>query len=211
MKITKIFVVALVAMTSTSNLNAQVFEEGNVSIDMYYGFPNLYTTVFKTAYANSGTEQDIQIGGIGPVGLRTEYLLTDKIGLGLDLGFNHQSLEIENTDVIIHAVAGESEPEVVGDGDPVHAIGPHNRADQLVGRRIDYLRLRPMRDIQPVIIAIEVRVIPAVGAADFDLGEYLVSRRRGEGGGRADEQEERFHWWNSLSGISKRPIVQSIL
>ncbi len=92
MKITKIFIVALVAMTTTSNLNAQVFEEGNVSIDLYYGFPNLYTTVFKTAYANSGTEQDIEIGGIGPVGLRGEYLLTDKIGLGLDLGFNNSNI-----------------------------------------------------------------------------------------------------------------------
>jgi opacity protein-like surface antigen len=92
MKITKIFIVALVAMTTTSNLNAQVFEEGNVSIDLYYGFPNLYTTVFKSAYANSGTEQDIEIGGIGPVGLRGEYLLTDKIGLGLDLGFNNSNI-----------------------------------------------------------------------------------------------------------------------
>lgn len=34
MKITKIFIVALVTMATTSNLNAQVFEEGNVSIDL---------------------------------------------------------------------------------------------------------------------------------------------------------------------------------
>lgn len=52
----------------------------------------MYTTVFKSAYANSGTEEDIKIGGIGPVGLRGEYLLTDKVGLGVDLGFNNSSI-----------------------------------------------------------------------------------------------------------------------
>ncbi len=100
MKITKIMIVALVALSSTSNLNAQVFEQGNVSVDMYYGFPNLYTAVFKSAYANSGTEQDVKISGAGPVGIRGEYLLTDKIGLGLDVGFNNTKVSFtEATDV----------------------------------------------------------------------------------------------------------------
>lgn len=92
MKVTKIFVVAIATFFTTNSLNAQVFEEGNVGIDLYYGFPNLYTSVFKSAYANSGVQEDVNIGGIGPVGLRAEYLLTDKIGLGIDLGFNNSTL-----------------------------------------------------------------------------------------------------------------------
>ncbi len=92
MKVTKILVVAVAAFFSTNSLNAQVFEEGNVGIDLYYGFPNIYSTAFKASYANSGSELDVNINGMGPVGLRAEYLLTDKIGLGLDLGFNNTTL-----------------------------------------------------------------------------------------------------------------------
>lgn len=95
MKRMKVLVIALLAFTATTNNNnasAQAVEEGNVLIDTYYGFPNLYTAVFKSAYANSGAEQDVKIKGLGPVGLRVEYLLTDKIGLGVDLGFNNTNI-----------------------------------------------------------------------------------------------------------------------
>jgi outer membrane protein W len=87
----KILVVAVTAFVAT-NASAQVFEEGNVSVDLYYGFPNLYSTAFRTSYANGGTETDIDISGLGPVGIRGEYLLTDKVGLGLDVGFNNTKL-----------------------------------------------------------------------------------------------------------------------
>jgi hypothetical protein len=83
--ITKIALLTFVGMTSTA-VNAQV-EEGNVIIDTYYGFPNLYTAVFKTAYANSGTELDLKVSGLGPVGIRGEYLVSDKFGIGLDIHY----------------------------------------------------------------------------------------------------------------------------
>lgn len=89
----KVFFSVLVAATATlgftSTASAQAVEQGNVIIDTYYGFPNLYTAVFKAAYANSGTELDLKIGGIGPLGLRGEYMVADKIGVGLDVGFNN--------------------------------------------------------------------------------------------------------------------------
>jgi outer membrane protein W len=87
----KLLVVAVTAFVAT-NASAQVFEEGNVAVDLYYGFPNLYSTTFKGLYANSGSEQDVEINGLGPVGIRGEYLLTDKVGLGLDIGFNNTKL-----------------------------------------------------------------------------------------------------------------------
>jgi len=96
MNVKRIIVASVLAFFASNSLNAQVFEEGNVGIDVYYGFPNLYTAVFKTAYANSGTETDISIGGIGPVGIRGEYLLTDKLGIGMDLGFNNSNLTFKD-------------------------------------------------------------------------------------------------------------------
>jgi len=72
--------------------NAQAVEEGNILIDVYYGFPNLYGATFKSLYANSGSETNVDISSLGPLGLRGEYLISDKIGLGLDLGFNNTKL-----------------------------------------------------------------------------------------------------------------------
>ena len=79
-------------MMSANTASAQTMSEGNVAIDLYYGFPNLYTSALRTAYANSGSEENIKVGGIGPLGLRVEYMLADKVGLGADFGFNNSSV-----------------------------------------------------------------------------------------------------------------------
>lgn len=88
----KLLVLATAIFMVGGSANAQAVEQGNMIIDAYYGFPNLYTNVFKTAYANSGTEIDLKIGGIGPVGGRFEYMVADKIGVGLDVGFNNSNI-----------------------------------------------------------------------------------------------------------------------
>ncbi len=83
----KILSIIALSLLGTSSFG-QAVEEGNVIIDAYYGFPNLYTSVFKATYANSGTEIGLKIGGLGPLGGRVEYMLADKIGLGVDVGLN---------------------------------------------------------------------------------------------------------------------------
>jgi hypothetical protein len=82
----------IVASVFTNFSKAQV-SQGSVLVDAYYGFPNLYTTVFKTAYANSGEEINLKISGIGPLGIRAEYLISDKIGIGIDAGFNNTNIQ----------------------------------------------------------------------------------------------------------------------
>ncbi len=76
----------------SSKASAQAVEQGDMIADVYYGFPNLYTSVFKNAYANSGTEIDLSVGGIGPLGGRFEYMLADRIGLGLDIGYSNSKI-----------------------------------------------------------------------------------------------------------------------
>lgn len=88
------FLLLLTAQTNTAS--AQAVEEGNIIIEGYYGFPNLYTSIFKTTYANSGTSTDLTIKGLGPVGGRVEYLLADKFGLGLDVGFNNTKISYKD-------------------------------------------------------------------------------------------------------------------
>ncbi len=97
MKKAIICAIAAFGMMFSNNASAQAVEEGNLVFDVYYGFPNLYTTVFKAAYANSGTEEDLKVSGLGPVGFRGEYLLADKIGLGLDIGFNNSKVSYTET------------------------------------------------------------------------------------------------------------------
>ena len=64
--------------------SAQAVMEGNILIDIYYGFPDLYKTTLRTAYSDNN---NVQTGGIGPIGGRVEYLLSDKFGVGLDIAY----------------------------------------------------------------------------------------------------------------------------
>lgn len=95
----KLLVVFAAIFLAGGSANAQAVEQGNILIDVYYGFPNLYTSVFRTAYANSGTEIDLNVGGLGPLGGRFEYMVADKIGVGLDVGFNNTTITYLENDV----------------------------------------------------------------------------------------------------------------
>ncbi|MFM1853886.1 MAG: hypothetical protein RL164_1204 [Bacteroidota bacterium] len=93
----KVFIaLGMIATGFNQQTFAQAVEEEDIVIEGYYGFPNLYTAVFKAAYASTGTELDLTTGGIGPLGARFEYLVTDKIGLGLDVSFTNSSVNFND-------------------------------------------------------------------------------------------------------------------
>lgn len=104
MKKVTLLLFSVLALGTTSH--AQAVEQGNMIIDGYYGFPNLYTAVFQNAYANSGTEVDLKIGGIGPVGGRFEYMAADKIGVGLDVGFNNSFVTYSEVSQVYNSTTG---------------------------------------------------------------------------------------------------------
>ncbi len=97
-------------MMSTSSASAQAMEEGNVGIDLYYGFPNLYTSVFRAAYTNSTTDEDIKVGGIGPLGLRGEYMIADKFGIGIDFGFTNSKVTYSRATTVYNPVTLTNDP-----------------------------------------------------------------------------------------------------
>ena len=82
----KLFIaLAIVAGIFVSNHSkSQAIEQGKILIDGYYGFPNMWTSVLKAAYTESNST-GIKIGSFGPIGGRFEYLLSDKIGIGIDV------------------------------------------------------------------------------------------------------------------------------
>ena len=88
---------ALTMMLAPTKTNAQALEQGNLIIDAYYGFPNLYSAIFKAAYESSNST-GLTLGSQGPLGIRAEYLITDKVGFGIDLGMNSSSISYSEAD-----------------------------------------------------------------------------------------------------------------
>ncbi len=69
--------------------------EGTILLDGYYGYGNLYNAIFKAIVSNNS---ESTFSSIGPLGIRGEYLLSDKIGLGIDIGFNSSKIQYKESD-----------------------------------------------------------------------------------------------------------------
>ncbi len=88
---------------------AQALQEGNVVFDGYYGWPNFFTTLAKAAYISSGQDENLKIGGIGPLGARAEYMVTDRVGVGIDLFVANSSLGWSERTTIFNPTTGNNE------------------------------------------------------------------------------------------------------
>ena len=69
-----------------NSASAQV-EQGSIIIDPYYGFPNFGKKLADSFISDSITGS-IDVTGIGPCGLRGEYLVSDNFGVGFDFIYN---------------------------------------------------------------------------------------------------------------------------
>ena len=62
--------------------------EGSIVGDVYYGFFTFAGTLINALDVGSGANTAI----IGPIGLRAEYMVSNVVGVGGDLQFNHYSI-----------------------------------------------------------------------------------------------------------------------
>lgn len=74
-------------LTISASATAQAVSQGNVIVDAYYGAPNFGKSFAKTIEDNGNTS-NVKIGGLGPMGLRAEYMVADRIGVGFDVIYN---------------------------------------------------------------------------------------------------------------------------
>ena len=81
-----------IALCIGNNVSAQAVSQGNIIIDPYYGYPNFGSTFAKSL---EGTVDNINVTGIGPAGLRAEYMVADNFGLGIDFIYN--SVNVKGT------------------------------------------------------------------------------------------------------------------
>lgn len=104
-----IIMVGMVTFLFTSgNLSAQL-EQGSVVIDPYYGFPNFGKAFIQAVEDANPNAIDSKISGVGPAGLRAEYLISDRIGLGFDIIYNSNGFSFTRIDTVGYE----------GDGTPV--------------------------------------------------------------------------------------------
>lgn len=92
----KLFLVLFLCTTGMSMPSAfgQAVEEGNIIIDVTYGFPNLFTSVLKATYIDGTTslQEQVDIKSLGPIGFRFEYMVSDKLGVGAEV--NHAATNL---------------------------------------------------------------------------------------------------------------------
>jgi len=91
------------------NTSKKCISEGSILVDAYYGFPNLYSTIFKDQIISLNTKMATtsnnyysigtvtNVNNIGPLGGKMEYLLTEKFGLGFE--FNYSNVNVSFTRV----------------------------------------------------------------------------------------------------------------
>ncbi len=100
----KIFLTLVLAATGfASNLNAQV-SQGSFIIDPYYGFPN-FGSNFASAFEVNGNS-GLEVKSLGPIGLRAEYIASEKVGIGIDVIYNDYDLRYTSTDSIYNGTTG---------------------------------------------------------------------------------------------------------
>lgn len=91
------FILLTVLLAVSTALSAQALTKGMVTVDGYYGFPNLTTGVLKVAVRAIYDSPDLKAKGIGTFGLRGQYMVTDRIGLGIDAYYAQSSVSFTHT------------------------------------------------------------------------------------------------------------------
>ena len=84
------------AIGFSNSASAQV-EEGNIIIDPYYGYPNIGQSFFDL-FVDENNVDGAEIRGIGPCGVRAEFMLADNFGIGIDFIYNSAGAEGSYTD-----------------------------------------------------------------------------------------------------------------
>ncbi len=93
-------VVALVSLIFSTNASAQGVRQGNIIIDPYYGGPNFGKAFIQAVEEQNPGNSNFNASAIGPAGLRIEYMLGDRIGLGVDAIYNSRNITFNANDTI---------------------------------------------------------------------------------------------------------------
>lgn len=96
----KIMLTCIVLATSlfSFNVQAQAIKKGDILVDTYYGVVNLFNFAFKGTVGSGASNRSISY--IDHVGVRGEYLIIDKFGMGLDIDYNMVNVSYSTLSVV---------------------------------------------------------------------------------------------------------------
>lgn len=104
----KIITLAAMLCALTLNSNAQCIQQGKILVDTYYGFPNFYGLLFTSLVKQANTNaQGITTPSLGPMGIKVEYLLTDKFGLNGEFNYSSASINFSKMDTVVNYSTGQ--------------------------------------------------------------------------------------------------------
>lgn len=90
----KKLVLPLLVVIATMISGKSQAQEGRIIVDGYYGYGSLYNAIFKAIVS---TDESSTFKGLGPFGVRGEYMISDKVGFGLDLAYSSAKIEYSET------------------------------------------------------------------------------------------------------------------
>lgn len=80
----KLLLLGALGMFLNQNVSAQAFSEESSYVNVGYGFGNLTQSLFKIGEAN---DYQYKYNGIGPLFLKYEYAVSEKIGFGVNIAY----------------------------------------------------------------------------------------------------------------------------
>jgi hypothetical protein len=85
-----------------------ILQKGNIIVDAYYGFPNLWTTILRAGYLD-GNQISSSSGSFGPCGANVEYMISKKIGVGLEVNYSTSWVQWTEADAIYDPNTGNDD------------------------------------------------------------------------------------------------------
>lgn len=86
-------VTIMLTIAIISNVNAQ---ERRLILDGYYGYGSLYNAVFKALVESNASNSNYS--GVGPIGVKGEFLISKKVGFGIDIAYSSSMISYTETD-----------------------------------------------------------------------------------------------------------------
>jgi hypothetical protein len=90
-KLISLTLLSMLLLVNQQEAKAQAFQQEDVIFSLGYGTPNLTKAVFKAGIA--GENLNATVSGLGPLHVKVEYGISDKIGIGLSI--NHVSTNFD--------------------------------------------------------------------------------------------------------------------
>lgn len=83
--------------TSHTNASAQALPAGTGLIEAHYGFPNP-SSFLKLALSATRSLNNLDAHGVGPIGARGEFMLSNRFGFGIEASYTKSKLTFTDND-----------------------------------------------------------------------------------------------------------------